>query len=249
LIDLNFVNSLKKDFVSEVYKSEKEDIFLVVGEFHGDKSKRREGFNIPNYARVVFLTEQEFSDLPKIQLDTHRLQRLYSRDESLKLSAIIQKSTNKPDKRFLDYSEAIIKKKINSEMMQMSLSEVVTQDLRASKVLFESGLFGHASFFLCQAIEKALKSLIIKMGIIVPKIHSLKGLLSYISEKKGFDLKEDVANLAQKCDKIYLLSRYPPVVFGEKTGRTVDINKSDVQECITLLIFIKEIVQDRFSVD
>lgn len=249
MIDLNFVNSLKKDNVKAIYKAENEDIYLIVGLFPADKSERERGFGIPSYARAIFLTAGEFGKLTSDEKFTsYGFRKLYDKEESARLRSVIRSgsSPQKPDSNLSRYSQSLLKRKINSELMQISLADIVKQDIKAFKVLYLEKMYNHAAFFLCQAIEKTMKSILTELGP-VPKIHSIKALVELYFEKTEQEKDRSILNIAQKCDKVYLLSRYPPVNYAEKTGKTAQIEESDIRECLRLMIFIRNIVLSKRS--
>jgi len=81
------------------------------------------------------------------------------------------------------------------------------ENLEAAKVLFASELYNPCLHNVQQAVEKALKSLIIEKSLSFKKTHNIFELKS-ILEKNGtrIDLSEDECDF---IDSIYLPTKYP----------------------------------------
>ncbi len=61
--------------------------------------------------------------------------------------------------------------------------ERANRDLKASKLLLEEGLYEESTFHSQQAVEKALKALLLAVRILPPRTHSIERLLSMLEEK------------------------------------------------------------------
>lgn len=79
------------------------------------------------------------------------------------------------------------------------------RDLAAAHALLESGLHGHAAFHIQQAIEKALKSLVIARSKQLLRTHDLVVL----AEKSGQTLEADEQTKLEELNVLYTDSRYP----------------------------------------
>lgn len=81
------------------------------------------------------------------------------------------------------------------------------ENLKSAKILLDNGLFNPCLQNVQQAVEKALKALLIELSAKVKKTHSVNELLIMIGEKgKNIDITEEECDL---LDSIYLPSKYP----------------------------------------
>jgi HEPN domain-containing protein len=81
------------------------------------------------------------------------------------------------------------------------------QNIESARVLFDSRLFNPCLQNVQQAVEKALKALLVESSIKFRKTHSINELTIILSEN-GIDIElgEDERDL---LDSIYLPSKYP----------------------------------------
>ncbi|WP_187329339.1 HEPN domain-containing protein [Halomicronema hongdechloris] len=84
------------------------------------------------------------------------------------------------------------------------------EDLQAAEVLLQAQLYGPACFHSQQAVEKALKGLLVAQGQLPPSIHTLQDLLNLLALDQTTDWPARVADL----DGVYLSVRYPDAVAG-----------------------------------
>ena len=81
------------------------------------------------------------------------------------------------------------------------------ENLEASEVLFERGLFNPCLHNIQQAIEKALKSLMIENVIQFKKTHNIMELKTILAKNGiSIELTEDECDF---LDSIYLPTKYP----------------------------------------
>jgi len=87
------------------------------------------------------------------------------------------------------------------------------RDLEVAEKLLEHGYYNYTAFLSHQAVEKALKALIIeKLRILPPKIHNLLELASALHEE-GININEILDDL-KDLNLHYLTSRYPDAANG-----------------------------------
>ena len=78
-------------------------------------------------------------------------------------------------------------------------------DFKSATVNFEQKVYYVASFLSQQAVEKALKAILIEKDRLIPKVHDLV----FLAKKAGID-----GDLLSRCDelaKVYLETRYPDI--------------------------------------
>ena len=81
------------------------------------------------------------------------------------------------------------------------------ENLRSAKLLLDSELFNPCLQNVQQAVEKALKAVLIELGIKLKKTHSINELVTILAEHNlNVDITEDERDL---FDSIYLPSKYP----------------------------------------
>ncbi len=84
--------------------------------------------------------------------------------------------------------------------------EKAQEDISAAKVLLDNKRYLYAFFFCQQAIEKAVKSVIIRRtGEFPPKIHNLARLF----EIADVVITEDQKTFLRELTQFYIESRYP----------------------------------------
>ena len=80
-------------------------------------------------------------------------------------------------------------------------------DLKTAKWNLKGKIYTSSCYASQQAAEKALKSLVLAQGKVVPKAHSLDRL---ISELKNINIDvSEIETEAQRLDKYYISTRYP----------------------------------------
>ncbi len=85
--------------------------------------------------------------------------------------------------------------------------EEAIDDFEAAQILLEMGKWSKACFFSHQAVEKALKALLIKKLGVYRHTHSVAALINEISSRIA--LPNNLAKLASKLDRYYIPTRYP----------------------------------------
>ena len=94
-------------------------------------------------------------------------------------------------------------------------------DLNTDKYLFEGKKYKEASFYCQQAVEKALKTLILKRNNKIIKVHDLVKLA------RELNLTEEVIKDCERLTIVYVDTRYPDVGSKEYT-------KNETSEDITI---------------
>ena len=85
--------------------------------------------------------------------------------------------------------------------------EFADYDLKSAKWQLKGEIYTSACYASQQVAEKALKTLILGKGKVIPKVHSLDRLISILKE-----LKVNIAPIeleARELDKYYITARYP----------------------------------------
>ena len=89
------------------------------------------------------------------------------------------------------------------------------EDLRIAKVALKDDIYNQVCFHSQQCIEKSLKALIYKRGIVPPKIHDLMDLLKLINTEAFVDIDEKIAFV----NDFYIPVRYPDTLPGSLPDR------------------------------
>ncbi len=92
-------------------------------------------------------------------------------------------------------------KKLVKDWLKSAYSDI----LLVKKIINDELLTHLAAFHSQQAIEKAIKALMLYNGDETPKIHKLQTLI----DKVRFDLTDKEDELLQLLDKLYIDARYP----------------------------------------
>ena len=79
------------------------------------------------------------------------------------------------------------------------------RDLAAARALLASGLYGHAAFHLQQAVEKALKALVIGYANRIPRTHDLVVL----AQQAQVALDQAELDQLEELNVLYTSARYP----------------------------------------
>lgn len=114
--------------------------------------------------------------------------------------------------------------------------EFAEYDLKTAKWNYEGKIYTSSCYACQQSAEKALKTLILKQGKFVPKIHSLDRLLSKLKEMK-IDIT-GIREAAQELDKYYISARYPGQYGGPEGLYTEDDAKSAIKAAEEILTFV-----------
>jgi len=100
--------------------------------------------------------------------------------------------------------------------------EYARRDIKTASVLANAGedLWFDVCFHSQQAVEKCFKALIVRKGVLYPKIHNLIDLLAVVDKQEFNTLRDDITYV----DKFYIASRYPieaiPTPNGFPPGET-----------------------------
>ena len=88
-------------------------------------------------------------------------------------------------------------------------------DIDAARVMFDTGRFVFVPYFCQQAIETALKAIIVEQtGKLPPRVHNLIQL----AEKAGIHADEKRQDLLRSLTEYYVDSRYPGVQPTPESG-------------------------------
>ncbi|AAK41884.1 HEPN domain-containing protein [Saccharolobus solfataricus] len=87
------------------------------------------------------------------------------------------------------------------------------EDLDVARVLLEAGKYFAVTFYSQQAVEKALKSLLIHLGKDPGKTHSLTELASMI-ENEGLKIPQNIMEDLMVISPHFIISRYPDAANG-----------------------------------
>ena len=114
-------------------------------------------------------------------------------------------------------------------------------DLDAAKRLFSSPRPTDRTYLLAlwhcqQAIEKALKMVIMKKGKELLKIHDLPRL----SELAEIELPANDIELVKKLNKYYLKSRYPDIMYKPLPKPNKNITKEYLERTKKLFLWLKK---------
>ena len=108
------------------------------------------------------------------------------------------------------------------------------RDLKASELLLQEGLYEESTFHSQQAVEKALKALLLAVGILPPRTHSIERLLNMLEEKVDVSWAYEMHLPALTYYAIEV--RYPsPPVSGEEAMDMLDIAKRAVEKIRSIL--------------
>ena len=101
-------------------------------------------------------------------------------------------------------------------------------DLRAARILLEEGLVSESAFHSQQAVEKALKALIVALGMKPPKSHRIEKLLGLLEGKVDvrWAYEQDLPALTFYAVEV----RYPgPPVVEEEAEEALRIAENVVE--------------------
>lgn len=83
------------------------------------------------------------------------------------------------------------------------------EDLETARALIDRRIYKQACFHAQQAVEKALKAVLLRRLGTVPRIHDLPGLLARL--RNADPSVPDHGPATQRLDPYYMLARYPDV--------------------------------------
>lgn len=92
----------------------------------------------------------------------------------------------------------------------------VDQDLLTARALLREEIFPNACFHAQQAVEKAMKGLLIAQGRPCPKTHDLVHLNDLLGSPEWMETRIDQLNL---FNQLYIPIRYPDAVVGTLPDR------------------------------
>lgn len=117
--------------------------------------------------------------------------------------------------------------------------EFAERDLRACQKLLEGELCANACFHAQQAVEKALKGLLLYRGKTVPKTHSLPELFVLLKEPALASYRDAIDVL----NKYYIPTRYPDLIEGDEPSWF-----SDENEARNALALAREVAETVFAI-
>ena len=91
--------------------------------------------------------------------------------------------------------------------------EVALTDCKRARRSLEESDFAASTFWAQQAVEKALKSLLLMMKGSFPKTHNIKKLREALGN--DLNISEDMWEEAYELTQYYFVSRYPDLVEGD----------------------------------
>jgi len=92
--------------------------------------------------------------------------------------------------------------------------EQAQEDLKTAKILLAQGVFYASVFFSHQAVEKALKAVLLKNGKDPGKIHSLPDLVEILETELDLSVPEDIRSAVYEINPHYVITRYPDAANG-----------------------------------
>ena len=113
------------------------------------------------------------------------------------------------------------------------------RDLRACQKLLEGELCANACFHAQQAVEKALKGLLLYRGKTAPKTHSLPELFVLLKEPALASYRDAIDVL----NKYYIPTRYPDLIEGDEPSWF-----SDEKEALNALALAREVAETVFAI-
>lgn len=85
--------------------------------------------------------------------------------------------------------------------------DFATYDLKSAKWQYKGKIYTSCCYACQQVAEKALKALILSIGKVIPKVHSLDRLITTLKHL-GIDVSF-IEEAAKELDKYYIATRYP----------------------------------------
>jgi HEPN domain-containing protein len=92
--------------------------------------------------------------------------------------------------------------------------EQADEDFKTARILINQGVYYASVFFSHQAIEKALKSILLKHGKDPGKIHSLPELADMLESETDISIPENIRLAIQEVNPHYVITRYPDAANG-----------------------------------
>lgn len=102
------------------------------------------------------------------------------------------------------------------------------EDLATTRALLDRGIFKQACFHAQQAVEKALKAVLLKRSGAIPRIHDLPGLLARL--RRVDPSVPDHGAAVQVLDPYYMLARYPDA----RPPGTASPSRADADKALAL---------------
>jgi len=130
--------------------------------------------------------------------------------------------------------------KTNSHRYRVWLDQA-KHDLDAAKISMKEGFFEWACYQSIQAVEKALKAVVVQSGYRPPRTHKL-GILMGMSNSAN-PLFKNVKLDFRKIESYTFVSRYPFVVPGQNITPHEAVNKKDAETCLGQASNILEKIQ------
>ena len=84
------------------------------------------------------------------------------------------------------------------------------EDLRVAEVVLAEGVYNQVCFHAQQCVEKALKAMLVGLGLAPPRLHSITDLLSLFPPDYLAELRDDLVEL----DNYYIPTRCPDALPG-----------------------------------
>jgi len=103
-------------------------------------------------------------------------------------------------------------------------------DLQACKLSTDNGFYEWACFQAEQAVEKALKGVLVKAGWRPPKVHKLPILMGYCNSANN-EFKNTKFNF-RNLGAFTFVSRYPFLIPGENLSPHEFITLDNAQKCL-----------------
>ncbi len=117
--------------------------------------------------------------------------------------------------------------------------EFAERDLAACEKLLEGKLYANACFHAQQAVEKALKGLLLHRCKTAPKTHSLPELFVLLKEPALASYRDAIDVL----NKYYIPTRYPDLIEGDEPSWF-----SDEKEARNALVQAREVAEAVFAI-
>ena len=131
-----------------------------------------------------------------------------------------------------------MKKPINFSKDVILWLDFAYYDLKTAKWELKGKIFTSCCYTCQQVAEKAFKALLLSVGHVIPKVHSLDRLISEL-KKKAINLKS-IEKEAKELDKYYISTRYP----GQYGGPEGMYNEKDSEKAIasaeSILTFVQK---------
>jgi len=118
-------------------------------------------------------------------------------------------------------------------MLEKALLDIAKKDLEASKYLFDGGFYPHAVFYLQQSVEKALKSFLLKYGMI--KKNTLKANMGHNLKRGIVIFFKQTLELGKKRQNVDEKIKRRAEKNVEKLIDSINSSKANVEETIRMI--------------